>query len=80
MKLLDSKEFTGPQLQVMVWCRNGSMCNNATPCDDIICGFKPMPQDVLQGIKQCDNYQVTLPSFTWDDARQLDLVIRKEKD
>ena len=60
----------------MVWCRNGSICKEATPCDTLKCEFKKEINDVEEGIKQCDLYALTLPRHEWYSAVHIDGELR----
>ena len=59
-------------VEVMIWCRDGSVCPQATPCLDLKCKHKGTKGDVIAGIHKCKRYQVTLPCLYWESAAQLD--------
>ena len=65
----------------MVWCRNGNVCLNATPCENLKCEYKKEETDILNGIKKCATYQVTVISSWWESAYQLsnDIKFLREK-
>lgn len=73
------EEFYGYEVHCMVWCRNGEMRPDATPCEEIQCKYKARAQDVLAGIRNCRTYQVTLPRHEWNSAVHLELFVKPEK-
>lgn len=55
----------------MVWCRNGAVCSEATPCEMFKCNAKESHLDIANGCAKCNTFQVTYPSLTWSDARHI---------
>lgn len=55
----------------MVWCRNGSVCLETTPCATLVCQFKTAREEVVLGAAACQQFQVTQPSHDWLHARQV---------
>lgn len=43
----------------MIWCRNGLICSNATPCKKLSCKYKSTPDDVAIGCGKCQQFQIT---------------------
>lgn len=53
------------------WCRNGSVCSVATPCENLSCEYKEAPTDVLVGVPKCRAFQLTVWSPSWETARHV---------
>lgn len=52
----------------MVWCRNGSVCAEATPCLELYCKHKRGKEDIVFGVSRCGQYQITKKSKDWAHA------------
>ena len=59
-------------VDAMVWCRNGNVCREATPCEKLTCEYKLQPKNILDGIHKCQSYQITMPSSNWACAYHLE--------
>ena len=55
----------------MVWCRNGSVCSDATPCRDFNCEYKDGNDDTADGCSKCHKFQVTTFANYWGEARHI---------
>lgn len=56
---------------LVVWCRDGAVCQYSTPCRQLDCAYKTAKSDVVNGTASCLRFQLTEPSIVWDDARQV---------
>jgi len=56
---------------LQIWCRNGTVCLDATPCGQLTCPFKKEKGDMVAGIMKCSSYMLTLPASDWTSAHQL---------
>lgn len=56
---------------IEVWCRNGEICKDATPCAQLTCPFKRNKDDRVAGIIQCGAYALTLFAIDWASAYHL---------
>ena len=56
---------------LQIWCRNGEVCDDATPCDRLACAFKKDKNDLITGIMKCRSYVLTLPASNWASACHL---------
>ncbi len=54
----------------MIWCRNGDVCREATPCLELKCEFKSTESDILNGCLKCDTFQGTRISSKFASAYQ----------
>lgn len=52
----------------MIWCRNGSVCYEATPCDELECIYKKNKKDVVNGCSECKLYQITNKCNSWGNT------------
>ncbi len=49
---------------LVVWCRNGSVCSEATPCKILECPYKKSKEDMINGMLACRNFQICVrPEF-----------------
>lgn len=55
----------------IVWCRNGLVCDVATPCIELECSYKISKDDQPEGPAKCLQFQITDYSTTWQHARLL---------
>ena len=55
----------------MIWCRRGSVCLDATPCEDLECSFKHNKDDMVRGAVQCRTFQITNRSNDWTYAHHI---------
>ena len=59
------------EVECMIWCRDGSICQNATPCSKLLCKHKAKADEVLKGVRGCVHYQVTTVNESWEWAHHL---------
>lgn len=53
-----------------IWCRNGAICENATPCKNLDCPFKKAREsDIIDGTHDCRNFVIALGSGPWYTAK-----------
>ena len=58
----------------MIWCRQGSVVSEATPCHLLACPFKDRKLDILTGIRNLNcSFQVTTKSHDWENARHINI-------
>lgn len=66
---------TLPKLMAMVdiaiWCRNGSICKEATHCEALECEYKFIRSDVVDGVSRCGHFQITTSGSSWNSAHHL---------
>lgn len=55
----------------LVWCRNGSVALDATPCEQLVCPFKQHAADVVDGCIKCQSFAVTDKVTVWAMARHI---------
>jgi hypothetical protein len=61
------------QQQIVIWCRHGDICPEATICKTLSCGFKKNKDDIVNGVSKCQYFQITKSSSKgWYDAERLD--------
>lgn len=58
-------------VEAMVWCRNGNICRESTPCSELECEYKDKASNVPRGISKCGHYQITTISQQWETAYHL---------
>ena len=51
-----------------VWCRNGRVVPEATPCEQLDCKYKKNKNDIVIGCSICHRFQVTTYAETWGEA------------
>lgn len=63
-------------VRVLVWCRDGEVCSNATPCEKLSCKYKNGKEDILKGVEKCQHFAVTTSRHVWNDASHLDVELK----
>ena len=71
--VFERAEVIIPINALQVWCRNGDVAKDATPCASLKCPFKKEKSNIVAGIAKCgkNNYALTFYSTTWQNAIQL---------
>jgi len=53
-----------------VWCRNGLVCFDATPCEQCTCQYKNNEKRLAipKELNRCKSFQITTRSARWETA------------